>query len=244
MYSCVKLRNLFLVSLVCLLALTSLAQSQTRYSGGAGTAQSPYEIATAQDLIDLGINTGDYGKHFIMTENIDLAGRVFDKAVIAADSQFAGSFNGNDHTISNLTIHTQGNAGLFGYLGSGSNVTKLSLENIDITGSSAGGLSGGICGSNRGKISICSISGQIGGGGELGGLCGYNYGTIRNSYSTAMVSVAFGDVGGLCGYNYGTITGCFASGIVEGSISIHSNRFLCVGGLVGTNGATVMDSYS
>jgi len=60
---------------------------QARYSGGSGTAQDPYQITTAADLIALGETPADYDKHFVLTADIDLdpnlpGNRVFDRAVI------------------------------------------------------------------------------------------------------------------------------------------------------------------
>ena len=66
--------------------------SYAQYSGGAGTPEAPYQIATAQDLIDLGDNPNDYDRHFILTADIDLSGHPFQKAVI---DFFYGSLDGN-----------------------------------------------------------------------------------------------------------------------------------------------------
>ena len=73
---------------VLLLAIVSTATA--KYSGGSGTAQDPYQIATAADLISLGETPADYDKHFLLTADIDLdpnlpGRKVFDKAVIAPD---------------------------------------------------------------------------------------------------------------------------------------------------------------
>ncbi|HEC03431.1 MAG TPA: rhodanese-like domain-containing protein, partial [Phycisphaerales bacterium] len=59
-----------------------------KYSGGAGTPEDPYQIATAADLIALGEDPNDYDKHFILTADIDLdpnlpGRRVFDEAMVA-----------------------------------------------------------------------------------------------------------------------------------------------------------------
>jgi len=67
------------------------AVAQRKYSGGTGEPNDPYQIATAADLFLLGDSPGDYGKHFILTADIDLnpnlpGGKVFDKAVIAPDT--------------------------------------------------------------------------------------------------------------------------------------------------------------
>ena len=92
------------------------------YSGGNGTPEAPYQIATAQDLIELGQTPDDYGRSFILIADIDLADHVFERAVIApgtaGDSPglggivitkfdgpgFSGRFDGQDHAIRNLCI--------------------------------------------------------------------------------------------------------------------------------------------
>src|SRR4030042_1507990 len=94
---------LFLIA-VCLLALPAAAQ----YSGGSGTADDPYQIATAADLIALGGTPGDYDKHFILTADIDLTTYCSDNAAPAwrpvgtYDLAFTGVFDGASRTISNL----------------------------------------------------------------------------------------------------------------------------------------------
>ncbi len=57
----------FLVA-VCLFNLPT----QARYSGGSGTADDPYQIATAADLMALGRTPTDYDRHFVLTADIDL----------------------------------------------------------------------------------------------------------------------------------------------------------------------------
>ncbi len=66
-----------------------------QYSGGSGTADDPYQIATAADLIALGETPDDYDKHFILTADIDLdpslpGRKAFAGAVIAPDRNFTG----------------------------------------------------------------------------------------------------------------------------------------------------------
>ena len=61
------------------------AVAQRKYWGGSGTAEDPYQIATAEDLIALGETAQDYDKHFVLTADIDLdpnlpGRKVFDKA--------------------------------------------------------------------------------------------------------------------------------------------------------------------
>ncbi len=79
-----KSLSTFLAVSICLLAATSVAHAQ--YSGGSGTADDPYQIATADDLEALGESPGDYDKHFVLTADIDWFHRRFGRAVIAADT--------------------------------------------------------------------------------------------------------------------------------------------------------------
>ena len=141
-----------------------LIPKSSKYSGGTGEPNDPYQIATAEDLILLGETPEDYDKHFILTADIDLdpnlpGRKVFDRAVIAPDvndvnydwdgnvifdgTPFTGAFDGNGHTISNLTIISTGYIGLFGRLsaylfgnvGVISEVRDLGLVDVNITGS-------------------------------------------------------------------------------------------------------------
>ena len=212
-----------------------------KYGGGSGTATDPYQIATAADLIALGETTDDYDKHFILTADIDLdpnlpSRKVFDKAVIAPDTNdvnwefdgtpFTGIFDGNGHTVSNLTIKGKGYLGLLGELGSGAKIFNLGTEAVDVNGT--GDYVGGIVGYNEdGRITLSYSTGTVRSEENVGGLVGYNRGSIATSYSTCMVTGS-GGVGGLVGNNwYGSIAASYSTGTVSGDGSI--------GGLVGRN---------
>jgi hypothetical protein len=113
------LRTILLLIAFCLVSFPARAQ----YGGRTGQPNDPYQIATAEDLILLGENPGDYDKHFILTADIDLGpnlpGRkVSDRAVIAPDTfdriSFTGTFDGNNHTISHLALSGDTYLGLFG----------------------------------------------------------------------------------------------------------------------------------
>jgi hypothetical protein len=219
-----------------------------KYSGGSGTAQDPYQIATAADLIAFGETSADYDKHFILTADIDLdpnlpGRKVFDKAVIApAGSSFTGLFDGKGHTILRLTIEGDRLLGLFGSLQSGAEVKNLGVVDVNITGSgqSVGGLVGYI---EMGAVTGCYSSGSVSGPGSgVGGLVGDNWGSIAASYSSSEVNnSASGGVegeraGGLVGSNSGSIVASYSTGSVSGSGS--------VGGLVGANGGSIAMSYN
>jgi parallel beta-helix repeat protein len=135
------LRIMPLVIAVCLICVPV----QAKYGGGSGTAEDPYQIATAEDIILLGESPEDYDKHFILTADIDLdpnlpGRKVFDKAVIAPDvnaaeggfqgTPFTGVFGGNVHTVSHLMIKGGGYVGLFSQWASDARANHLDVVSI------------------------------------------------------------------------------------------------------------------
>jgi len=54
------------------LLLTIVSNASAKYSGGSGTADNPYQLATAADLSALSDSPEDYDKHFILTVDSDL----------------------------------------------------------------------------------------------------------------------------------------------------------------------------
>jgi hypothetical protein len=226
------------------------------YSGGSGTANDPYQIATAADLIALGETPEDYDKHFILMADIDLdpnlpGRKVFDKALIAPNVNdvigvfqgipFIGVFDGKGHSITHLTIKAKGYAGLFGQTGLEAKINDLGIEDVNIDG--LGYCVGGLLGYNSGSVTRCHSTGAVNGNWEVGGLVGFNTGTVSQSHSTNTATRGVMVVGGLVGVNWGwngpTVTQCYSTGAVDGND--------VVGGLVGLNGGwmpTVAHCYS
>jgi len=235
------MRTITLLIIIFSLSLPAYA----KYSGGSGTAEDPYQIATAEDLILLGEKPDDYHKHFILTADIDLSDLNFERAVIAPDTNdidyyyqgipFSGHLEGQGHRIHQLHIEGSSNLGLFGQLGDGAQITNLSLVDADVVGT--GSKVGLLVGYNNGSISNCSSSGTVTGKHDVGGIVGYNsyHGSIITSYSTAIIS---GDssIGGLVGRSRGNITASYSTGSVSGEG--------CVGGLVGKNYGSIIACYS
>jgi hypothetical protein len=231
------------------------AVAQRKYGGGSGTAEDPYQIATADDLIALGETYEDYDKHFILTDDIDLdpnlpRRKVFERAVIAPDVndvewgfqgvRFTGGFDGNGHTISNLTVHGGSYLGLFGCVGgflSLADIANVRMDNVDVNG--IGDHVGSLVGNfgdwgEGGVMTNCYSTGTVSGSSEVGGLVGSNGyfflargGVLANCYTAATVT-GYENVGGLVGYNsFGSVVASYGTGTVSG----HSG----VGGLIGTN---------
>lgn len=207
------------------------------YSGdGNGEPNNPYQIANVADFQQLSNTPTDWNKAFILIANIDLTGSTFTQAPIAYDTSntsgfqgtpFNGIFDGNNHTISNLTINqlTKDCISLFGSVGNGGQISNLGIENITIIGRH---YAGGLVGESSGSITSCYATGSVTGIDAVGGLVGRNnYGRLTSCYATDSVS-GNSPVGGLIGTNsFGSLTSCYATGSISGTGS--------VGGLVGYN---------
>ena len=245
--------NLF-VSLYLALYLASPAWATGSYHAGDGTADNPFQILTAQQLIDLGRHPEDYDKHFILISDIDIGinapgGKVFRQAVIAPDSDpvtweydgpsFSGTFNGNGYCIKNLTIEypDRGYLGLFGKIDLVGTVMNLGLENTIINANQAQDCAGCLTGINEGFIigcyATCSIYDIIN---SVGGLIGINYGEIIDCHTAGTVG-GWERIGGLVGYNSGGfIQKCSSACSTDGAYD--------TGGLTGYIDQDSLISYS
>jgi len=73
------------------------------YSGGSGTEADPYQISIISDWQQLMDSNDDWGKHFILTADLDLQG-VAMVPVGNYEQHFTGVFDGNSHTFSKAVI--------------------------------------------------------------------------------------------------------------------------------------------
>jgi hypothetical protein len=232
------LRTIPLLITICSLSFPAYAQ----YGGGRGEPNDPYLIYTAEQMNAIGANPEDWDKHFKLMENIDLSGYVGGARRPAFNiigrrySPFTGTFDGNGHRISHLTIASGEYLGLFGRLESRAEVKNLDVVNVNITGS--GDWVGGLVGMNQGGyVTCCYSTGTVSSTEHfVGGLVGWNYGDVTHCYSTGSVS-GENNVGGLVGRNGGDVTHCYSTGAVSGTEYF-------VGGLVGYNGGVVAHCYS
>jgi len=208
------------------------------YAGGSGTEEDPFIILTAEQLDDVrhGLQA-----HYKLGADIDLSdyqsGEGWAPIAEGYDPPgrsiyFNGSFDGNGHTITGLTINRAGNyQGLFAAVGETGMIRNVRLDHVAISG---GNYVGGLAGVNYGIVENSSVNdGTVDGENRVGGLVGNNYGAAIIS-SFAAVNVSGTDyVGGLIGENSGsngitkTIGYAYASGEVTGNVQ--------VGGLIGHN---------
>ena len=207
-------------------------------------------ITTAQQLKQLAdeVNAGDSksGKTYLLANDIDLSVYpnwspigTLNLNWSDVSRPFSGVFDGQNHTISNLTCTsvTNGYAGLFGNFDG--TVQNLILRDAQITveGLQAAAV---VCENYKGQVLNCAmIGGSVKGKGVAGGVVCYNRGTVENCYATGDVTSLSGGLvcyaGGVVGYNYteGTVQSCYAAGRVE------SEKH--AGGAVGGNYGTVQN---
>ena len=241
-------------TLLAILVICSIAHA--KYSGGSGTNANPYKIGTTADLLALAANESDYGKHFLLTADINLSSYTFSAAVIAPDTNnssdgfygvaFTGDFDGAGHKITNLTIISSAGKdylGLFGYI-DGGEIKNLGLENVRVIGGNGSSCLGGLAADNNGDIRNCYSIGTVTSGNTstfLGGLAGYNSGSIDDCNSTAAVTCGINSssLGGLVGESEGDIRNCLSTGNVTGGNTAYNT-----GALVGYNNGDISDCYS
>ncbi len=206
---------------------------------GSGTEAAPYKIGTADDLFEFAnkVNGGEYGAWAVLTADINLNNREWAPIGPSYDKKYMGTFDGGSHKISGLyTNNSQQYQGLFGCIGSGSEV-----KNLSVSGSVRGGSTvGSIAGENyKGTVKNCYNNSTVTGTGvNVGGVVGWNdQGTVENCYNTGAVT---GDqhTGGIAGSSNGPVKRCYNTGTVTGG-----NFF--VGGVAGeSSNCTVENCYN
>lgn len=228
------------------IAIFDITTTASEFAGGDGSKENPYEVATAAQLN----NVRKYlNQHFRQTENIDLNVAPYNQEtgwepIGISGNPFAGTYDGNGFTISNLFIDLQAKnenyVGLFGYADH-ADIRNVRMLDVNVTGQyQVGGLAGEI--GSDGAVTSCYATGQVAGDEDVGGLVGLNQGTITGCYASATVNGKWGYVGGLAGENRHQVISSYATGDVTG------NKY--VGGLVGSNWgyesmpATITESYS
>ena len=243
-----------------------------KYSGGDGSEANPYRISDANDMNEIGLHQEDWGSHFVMVNDVNLAqftGTQFNIIGPNSTTPFTGVFDGNGFTISNFNYHSTGVnlISLFGKVSGEAAVIKdLGLVGTEVragTGLFIGSLVGSL---SKGTILSCYVTDcNVLGRGTVGGLVGANSGTIRYCHATGIIA-ANDDVGGLVGGNgidgvisdsFATATvsgtGVRAGGLAGGNTGYISNCYAtgsvtgtsnAVGGLGGSNDGDLINSYA
>ncbi len=211
--------------------------------------ENPIEISTAGQLSMLAklVNEGNSfsGKFFKLTVDLNLEAHEWTAIGVRANDDtgaefrpFNGTFDGDGHTISNMTLHNMDyDNGLFSTIDAEAVVKNLKIVNSSLTGRNG---VGAVVASNFGTVVNCSSSGTVAGRHHVGVLVGFNNpgATVSNCYATGVSIGSGNNIGGLVGFNDvgATIANCYSTGSVKGEI--------WVGGLVGINNGNITNSYA
>ncbi len=187
-----------------------------------------------------------------LTANIDLSGTcgegIGNWLPISHEEGYAGKFNGQGFTVSNLYIASDEQyAGFFGYVRGGT------VENVTVTGNVSStfystydenynfydGVAGGVVAHlDGGAIRNCESTVTVTGGYYFGGICGQMLsGNIADCINRGTI-ICFQDstnqveYGGIVGFlSDGTVRGCINHG--EVTVGTRQNYVINVGGIVG-----------
>ncbi len=192
------------------------------------------------------------GRVFELTADIDLRQSGFTSV-----PYFAGTFHGNDHSVTGLKLTDAGSRmGLFRRVGSGAEISSLRVQG-SVCPSGTAMQVGGIAGENGGNILACTFDGTVKGIEDVGGIAGHN--TASGCVSACRFT---GDLtgehqaGGIAGRNEGLVMGCENRGEVNtvaitpvGEMrfdlsSIQQDDFVNltnIGGIAGENTGTVLN---
>ncbi|MBQ0121713.1 MAG: leucine-rich repeat protein [Bacteroidales bacterium] len=214
---------------------------------GSGTENDPYLIFNPVQLYNVRNFTGDSNVYFKLMADIDLTEFIADNSptegwepIGPSESPFMGTFLGNNHTISGISINRNSDcAGFFGCL-LGAKISDLTITGTNVNGNSHVGavagvsmqstlngvsarfnnvsgneFTGGLVGVSQGfdQITSCNYNGNVTSTGDYtGGLIG-SCGALNISSSSVTSSSISGSqyTGGAIGYAVViTATNCYA----------------------------------
>ena len=252
-----------LLALALALGLCAVSAETVSFAGGTGTADDPYQIATAEQLLALsaavndGSANGYPGAFFVLTEDIDMNGiewQPIGHLDLANQNNmscmFQGVFDGQGHTVSNVTFSADYpvcGAGIIGM--SLGEVKNLTARNISITCTDAFSMAiGAVVGYNMGMVHDVILTGEnsVTGINCVGGIAGGSNGAVYNCTVEGTTINVLGDndfssgriiqndvaeCGGLVigGSFGGVIDNCTA----KGTVSAEGNEPVALGGIAG-----------
>lgn len=197
-----------------------------------GYADGIFHISTVEEMTRFAaiVNSGDdfQGETVVLEEDIDLTGVTW-IPIGDASNKFDGTFDGQGHAISNLTVEGEEYVGLFGCAWTASSIENVALETVSVSGNH---FVGAIAGKTYGDVTGCSVSefeiavttnaveGGYDNGDKVGGITGYAACGVISECSVSNGTIAaYRDVAGIVGANikdntYTEVTNCTVSNVI------------------------------
>lgn len=190
---------------------------------GDGSMSNPFQIESVEHLYYLAQKVNDTlaiipndfkNKYFKLVSDIDLGCKSWNPIGGQKPYSFEGYFDGNNKTITNVTINSPDKkyVGFFGAMGYYSTIENLNLKGDIIGGNYVGAIAGL---SESIRITNCSFTGNITGNNYVGGLVG-----LKSNY----------------GANVAYIKNCMVKGTVKGSAYL--------GGIAGSSSKNEIENCS
>ena len=222
------------------------------FSGGSGTANDPYLIATADELQNM---LHRRKAHYRLISNISLEGVAW-TPIGTKSNPFGGSLDGGGFVIDGLNVSapSAGYAGLFGY--SVGTVRNVNLTNVRIAVSTdtSALYCGGIAGYNTGAVTSCTVDGVIRGttlwerqNACVGGICGYSSQSVVSACFDGTVTAKVSQLdsiaycGGIVGYGTGA-RDCRSYGSVIADGALDCDCY--AGGIIGCATGNIASCYN
>ena len=185
--------------------------------------------------------SGATARHIKLAADIDLANIVLPNGFGNMEDF---DFDGQGHTIKNVTIRNSGNINIGLFQGRNRGISHLVVENVNVilTGATGDSAVGIVSSDASAKISDVTVkNSSVTGGKWTGGIVGYNYGDVINcTMENCIVSGQY-KVGGVVGYVCGPsreITGNKLTNVAVKGENILSGKTLAIGKIVGNWNAT------
>ena len=222
-------------------------------SGGTGTAEDPYIVASEEELAEIAIrvnsgteasgvifpngNPGYADQYFLLDKDLDLSDYTpWTPISIPGEKIFFGHFDGGRHTITHLTTDfstTNSNQGLFSVIGANASISNLSIRDSHISGEIYTGAFVGAAGEGSEIYNCHNYSDVNTTFYYTGGIAGASWGVIDNCSNSGNIYSEMDFVGGIVGDFYGVLTGCINTGNISGTTS--------VGGTIGYSANAAID---
>ena len=204
--------------------MSTATEADRYFSGGNGTAISPWRIATTTDLANLSSyvaegNSPFRDDYYLQTADIDFNNGWLDAIGSSNDESkdyyFEGDYDGNGYKVSNVKPRNQLSnkaVGFFGYLSSPAHINRLRLDGVTIAAGAAW---------NAGAVA--------------GIIQPYGAPVIENCVVTnASISGSSNSYGGILGKQMrGTVRNCSFSGTVSSTNTPTGENLVMLGGIVG-----------
>ena len=250
----VAVTAVMLLAVCGIVAVSDVSEADDAWDGTADDSwhtdesQDEYEISTAEQLAGLAqlVNGGTTfeDKTIRLTANLDLSGYEWTPIGTGSRSDdtitgysFQGTFEGDNHTISGLTINADSGEGfgLFKFISTDTTIENLILSEVSITAyDSTGALVGAMDGGTISNVKV--TDGKVTGNKGVGGIVGrvLMSGTIEYCTNAAEVTANGYNAGGIAGAAYYanngmTFTNCENTGSID--------SVMCAGGIIGLSSA-------